>query len=158
MNNVVKIWDVYDNSAPTVIVVHPREEVRLQNEVERLNSTIAALEAERDEHLRTIADLKQAKAVPVSKMYCVTRKKVGTTNDKSELARYKKLYRDEVRITNKWVDAIYLMRGRIAREGVAMLKSVNFDTENQSGKLGVRLIGLSEELLEMMDGKKDGEK
>ena len=158
MNNVVKIWDVYDNSAPTGVVVHPREEVRLQNEVERLNSTIAALEAERDEHLRTIADLKQAKAVPVSKMYCVTRKKVCTTNDKSELARYKKLYRDEVRLTNKWVEAIYLMRGCLAREGVAMLKSVNFDTENQGGKLGVRLIGLSEELLEMLDGKKDGEK
>jgi hypothetical protein len=83
MNNVVKIWDVYenshswdlyDNSQPTGTVVHAEEELRLKNEVERLNSTIVALEAERDEHLRTIEALKCSRP----KVYNAPRKALRT--------------------------------------------------------------------------------
>ena len=156
MNNVVKIWDAYDNSHPTGAVVHAGEELRLKNEVERLNSTIAELEAERDEHLRTIEELKQARSVSVTKKYNPVRKKM-TASENAELEKWKNMYIDETKNTMRWVKTIEKMNGRIYKEGADLLRKAKYDIDKQSGNIGARLICMAEELIDMTYGM-EGEK
>lgn len=156
MNNVVKIWDAYDNSHPTGAVVHAGEELRLKNEVERLNSTIAELEAERDEHLRTIEELKQARAVSATKKYNPTRKKM-TAADNTEAEKWKKLFAEEEKTLYKWVRKMEDMTLRIYKEGACLLRESKYDTENRIGKIGIKMMSMGDELTNLMLAR-EGEK